>query len=68
MIFDRATGRVEHRFDGHENGVSAVAWSSDGQHVASASFDASVIVRCARTGRVVDRLALDSIDDRGEDR
>lgn len=41
-IWDAYTGAILRTLEGHTEGISDVAWSSDGLYVASASDDKSV--------------------------
>ena len=47
------TGGHVFTYHGHTSGVNAVAWSPNGKHIASASFDGTVQVWDATTGRNV---------------
>ena len=41
-IWDPEIGEIVHTLKGHEEGISDIAWSSDGQYIASASDDKTV--------------------------
>jgi eukaryotic-like serine/threonine-protein kinase len=54
-VWDTSIGSTRHIYTGHSYAVTAVAWSPDGQYIASASADKSVHVWKALTG---ERVAL----------
>lgn len=41
-LWDAATGEFIQTLQGHSEGISDVAWSSDGEHLASASDDKTI--------------------------
>ena len=41
-IWDASTGDIIHTFEGHTEGISDVAWSTNGEFLASASDDKTV--------------------------
>ena len=41
-IWDTGTGKLVHTFEGHLAGISTVAWSPDGETIASGSDDKSI--------------------------
>ena len=43
-LWNAYTGEIIRTFDGHKEGVSDIAWSSDGEYLASASDDKTIIV------------------------
>jgi WD40 repeat protein len=54
QVWDVITGKVLARpFKGHTNAVRSVAFSPDGQHIVSGSFDQTVCVWDSQTGQVV---------------
>lgn len=48
--------RLKYELDGHERGISQVAFSPDGQWIASASADATIKIWEASTGNLVHEL------------
>jgi WD40 repeat protein len=50
-IFDAATGAAVAALIGHAKAVGRALYSRDGQHVATASWDNTAIVRSARRQR-----------------
>jgi WD40 repeat protein len=55
-LWDVETGAELRRFEGHVNGVLAVALSSDGKRILSASQDQTVILWDAESGKLLKRL------------
>jgi COMPASS component SWD3 len=55
-LWDAYSGEILRTFEGHTEGVNDVAWSNDGEFLASASDDKSIIlwsletVRCPHFG------------------
>jgi len=43
-IWETDTGRFVHTFQGHAEGISDVSWSIDGDYLASASDDKTIII------------------------
>ncbi|KAG6878415.1 hypothetical protein C0993_007016 [Termitomyces sp. T159_Od127] len=43
-LWDANNGEIIRTFEGHEEGISDIAWSSDGDHLASASDDKTIII------------------------
>ncbi|KAG6381337.1 WD40-repeat-containing domain protein [Boletus reticuloceps] len=43
-IWDAYTGEILKTYEGHHEGINDVAWSSDGDFLASASDDKSIII------------------------
>ena len=43
-LWNAYTGEIIRTFDGHKEGVSDIAWSTDGEYLASASDDKTIIV------------------------
>ncbi|KAG6813079.1 hypothetical protein H0H92_014138 [Tricholoma furcatifolium] len=43
-LWDTNSGEILRTFDGHTEGISDVAWSSDGDYIASASDDKTIII------------------------
>lgn len=41
-LWDAETGDIVHTFEGHAEGISDVAWSNNGEFLASASDDKTV--------------------------
>lgn len=41
-VWDTLTGKLIHTFEGHLAGISTVAWSPDGETIASGSDDKSI--------------------------
>ena len=60
LLLDTATGRVVRRLAGHQDAVSGVAFSQDGESLAAASFDRTVIVWDVATGSVQEQLDIES--------
>jgi WD40 repeat protein len=56
MIWDAATGTCVQTLEGHNNSVTSVAFSADGQWVASGSNDKTVMIWDAATGTCVQTL------------
>jgi WD40 repeat protein len=56
QLWDLVTGRVIHTFSGHTDTAVRVAYSPDGQYLASASADRTVRVWDAVTGQLVRTL------------
>ncbi|KAK5312504.1 hypothetical protein LTR93_011303 [Exophiala xenobiotica] len=52
FIWDAATGQEEKTLAGHSNSVTAVAFSPDGRHIVSASWDETIKIWDATTGQV----------------
>lgn len=43
-LWDSYTGEIIRTLDGHHEGISDIAWSSDGEYLATASDDKTVIL------------------------
>ena len=43
-LWDTESGDIVHTFKGHTEGINDIAWSSDGEFIASASDDKTVII------------------------
>lgn len=43
-LWDTETGDIIHTFKGHKEGINDIAWSFDGEFLASASDDKSIII------------------------
>jgi COMPASS component SWD3 len=41
-VWDTATGRLIHTFEGHLAGISTLAWTPDGQWIATGSDDKTI--------------------------
>lgn len=41
-LWDGNTGQFVHTFQGHTEGISDIAWTSDGEYLASASDDKTI--------------------------
>lgn len=41
-LWDGDTGQFIHTFQGHTEGISDIAWTSDGEYLASASDDKTI--------------------------
>ena len=41
-LWDGNTGQFIHTFEGHTEGISDIAWASDGEYLASASDDKTI--------------------------
>lgn len=41
-LWDALTGQIIHTFEGHSEGISDIAWASDGEYLASASDDKTI--------------------------
>jgi WD40 repeat protein len=52
-VWDAFTGSLLTIYQGHSDAVSAVAWSPDGNYIASGSWDHTVQVWYARTGETI---------------
>jgi WD40 repeat protein len=50
-LWDATTGKLQHILEGHGAAVSAVAWSSDGKTLATASYDKTVRIWDPATGK-----------------
>jgi WD40 repeat protein len=50
QVWDVLTGKHSYVYHGHSDTVAAIAWSSDGRFIASASANQSVQVWDAATG------------------
>lgn len=50
-VWDTATGKLIHNFEGHLSGISTIAWTPDGQWVASGSDDKNIRFWNVNTGR-----------------
>jgi WD40 repeat protein len=57
IVWDPATGRLDHTFAGHEEAVRDLAVTPDGRYVVSASFDTTLKVWDLQTERWVRDLA-----------
>lgn len=52
-IWDTETGDIVHTFKGHKEGINDIAWSTDGEHLASASDDRTIIIWSMQLVRLV---------------
>lgn len=43
-LWDAFTGDIIRTLDGHKEGISDIAWSPDGEYLASASDDKTIII------------------------
>lgn len=43
-LWDAYTGEIVRTFEGHQEGVSDIAWSNEGDYLASASDDKTIII------------------------
>lgn len=41
-LWDAYTGQILRTFEGHKEGISDIAWSKDGEYLASASDDKTI--------------------------
>lgn len=55
-IWDVATQKVTTKFVGHTDAVNKIAWSPDGNYIASSAYDGTVRVWDAKTGQSVYKL------------
>eukprot|EP00053_Salpingoeca_punica_P012525 m.112197 g.112197 ORF g.112197 m.112197 type:complete len:593 (-) comp15970_c4_seq1:600-2378(-) len=53
IMWDVASGRTLRVFDGHKEGVTACAWTPDGQRIASGSTDQRLILWNSATGEMI---------------
>lgn len=53
-LWDAENGDIIHTFEGHSEGISDVAWSSNGEFLASASDDKTVRLWSLETVRTLD--------------
>jgi WD40 repeat protein len=56
QLWDAETGKEIRSFPGNEKAVSSCEFSPDGKRILSGSYDGTIIVREARTGRVVQKI------------
>ena len=59
FIWDLATGKVLHVFEGHDDSyqITTTAWSPDGSRFATGSSDKTVIIWDVKSGGMIRRLA-----------
>ena len=43
-LWDAYSGELVHTFEGHTEGISDIAWASDGEYLASASDDKTIMI------------------------
>ena len=60
MLWDSVTGRRLQTLEKHVEWITAVAFSSDGQFVASSGLDHSIFVWNPADGQVIDTLSFDT--------
>ena len=59
-LWDAATGKVLHTFEGHSRAVNSIAYSPDGARVLSGSFDDTLKLWDATTGKILRSLEVHS--------
>ena len=73
VTLDAASLEVSHQFDGHQNAIHSIAWTSGGTHIVTASRDQSIRVWDVESGRRIYTLDTGAapeamacvLDDRG---
>ena len=50
---------LRHTLEGHERWINRIAWSPDGNKIASTSYDRTVRIWCAETGKLIRKCEPD---------
>lgn len=56
MVWDAATGRLEHKLEGHKESVAGMAFSPDGRHIVTGSGDRIARIWDVNSAKVIHEL------------